>query len=78
MVDTTINQDLVVYGNQETIPYLAGVTGDYAQYGKGAQFTADSIFEMSVLGYFFDKNSATPSKYTPVAMPVRDAAGQSA
>merc|ERR1712127_659953 len=78
VVDTTINQDLVVYGNQETIPYLAGVTGDYAQYGKGAQFTADNIFEMSVLGYFFNKNSATPSKYTPVAMPVRDAAGQSA
>jgi len=31
---------------------------------------------MSVLGYFFNANVATPSKYTPVAMPVRDAAGQ--
>merc|ERR1712127_427852 len=78
VVDTTINQDLVVYGNQETIPYLAGVTGDYAQYGTGAQFTEDNIFEMSVLGYFFNKNSATPSKYTPVAMPTRLADGQAA
>ena len=31
VVDTTVNQDLVVYGTQETIPYLAGVTADYAQ-----------------------------------------------
>ena len=76
VVDTTINQDLIVYGNEETIPYLAGVTADYAQYGTGAQFTADNIFEMSVLGYFFNKNVATPSKFSPVAMPVRDAAGQ--
>ena len=78
MVDTTINQDLVVYGNQETIPYLAGVTADYAQYGSGAQFTADGIFEMSVLGYFFNKNVGVSSKYSPVAMPVRRADGQTA
>ena len=78
MVDTTINQDLVVYGNEETIPYLAGVTADYAQYGKGATFTTDNIFEMSVLGYFFNKDSTTPSKYTPVAMPTRLADGQAA
>merc|ERR1712166_199003 len=64
MADTTINQDLVVYGSQETIPYLAGVTGDYAQYGAGATMTADKNFEMSVLGYFFNKNVATPSEYT--------------
>lgn len=78
MVDTTINQDLVVYGDQETIPYLAGVTADYAQYGSGAQFTADGIFEMSVLGYFFNKNVGVTSKYSPVAMPVRRADGQTA
>merc|ERR1712195_165331 len=78
MVDTTINQDLVVYGSQETIPYLAGVTGDYAQYGAGATMTADKNFEMSVLGYFFNKNVATPSKYTPVAMPTRIAGGEAA
>lgn len=78
VVDTTINQDLVVYGNQETIPYLAGVTADYAQYGSGATFTADNIFEMSVLGYFYNKNSDVPSKYTPVAFPVRDPNGQAA
>jgi len=33
---------------------------------------------MSVLGYFYDKNHNVPSKYTPVAMPVRDPNGQSA
>merc|ERR1712166_944320 len=78
MADTTINQDLVVYGSQETIPYLAGVTGDYAQYGAGATMTADKNFEMSVLGYFFNKNVATPSKYTPVAIPTRIAGGEAA
>lgn len=78
VIDTTVNQDLAVYGSEETIPYLAGVTADYAQFGKGATFTPDNIFEMSVLGYFYDKNHNVPSKYTPVAMPVRDPKGQSA
>lgn len=78
VVDTTINQDLVVYGNQETIPYLAGVTADYAQYGAGASFTADNLFEMGVSGFFYNKNVQTPSKYTPVAMPVRNPSGASA
>merc|ERR1712166_930638 len=76
--DTTVNQDLVVYGSEETIPYLAGVTADYAQYGKGATFTADNIFEMSVAGKFYNKNVATPSTYSPVAFPARTVGGESA
>jgi hypothetical protein len=78
VVDTTVNQDLAIYGSEETIPYLAGVTADYAQYGAGATITADNVFEMSVLGSFYNKNVKTPSKYHPVAMPVRAAAGQAA
>merc|ERR1712166_936901 len=78
VVDTTINADLVQYGNQETIPYLAGVTADYAQYGKGATFTADNIFEMSVAGKFYNENVATPSTYSPVAFPARTVGGESA
>ena len=30
MIDTTIDQDLALYGTQQEIPYLAGVTFDYA------------------------------------------------
>merc|ERR1712166_340205 len=78
VIDTTVNQDLVVYGSEETIPYLAGVTADYAQYGKGATFTADNIFEMSVAGKFYNKNVATPSTYSPVAFPARTVGGESA
>jgi hypothetical protein len=77
-INQTVNPDLQKYGNEITIPYLAGVTADYAQYGSGATFTADNIFEMSVLGYFYNKNSDVPSKYTPVAFPVRDPNGQAA
>lgn len=29
-IDTTVDQDLALYGIQEEIPYLAGVTFDYA------------------------------------------------
>jgi len=78
VVDTTINADLVQYGNQETIPYLAGVTADYSQYGKGATFTSDNNFEMSVIGEFYNNKKSTPSTYKPVAMPVRESAGQAA
>jgi len=32
-IDITVDQDLALYGIQEEIPYLAGVTFDYAQIG---------------------------------------------
>jgi len=76
MVDTTINQDLVVYGNEVNIPYIFDVTADYAQIGAGATVTADGIGEMSVNGTFFNPKNVKPSKYTPVTFPVHDPKGK--
>ena len=33
LIDTTVNNDLKLYGDQEVIPFLAGVTADYSQIG---------------------------------------------
>lgn len=76
MVDTTINNDLNIYGNEINIPYIFNVTADYAQYGKGVIATTDGIAEMSVNGTFFNPLDVKPSKYTPVTFPVRDPNGK--
>lgn len=76
MVDTTINGDLVVYGNEVNIPYIFDVTADYAQIGAGASITTDGIAEMSVNGTFFNPLDVKPSKYTPVTFPVHDPNGK--
>lgn len=53
LVDTTVDQDLAEYGIQQEIPYLAGVTFDYAQMAAGPKVSA-GVFEMGVNGTFFD------------------------
>ena len=58
------------------IPYIFGVTADYAEMGKGATITTDNIAELSVNGTFFNPADVKPSKYTPVTFPVRDPKGK--
>ena len=53
LIDTTIDNDLKIYGSQQEIPFLSGVTADYAQL-NGPQFTSDQVFQMGLNGTFFD------------------------
>jgi len=76
LIDTTIDQDLQLYGVQQEIPYLAGVTFDYAQFGKGPLVTSDNLLEMTVNGTFFNADHVQPSSYTPATFNVRDPAGK--
>jgi hypothetical protein len=66
-----------VYGSQEEIPYLGGVTADYAQIG-GPQFTDASVFQMGVNGTFFDSNHLQAPSTTPAAFNIRDPKGKDA
>lgn len=72
----TIDQDLKLYGNQQVIPYLAGVTFDYAQMGKGIQVTSDGVATMGLNGTFFDAEDLKPSTFTPAAFALRDPKGK--
>jgi len=76
-IDGEVNTDISIYGTQETIPQLGGVTADYGQMAVHDQITSDSYFEMAVNGTFFDKNNVKASAYTPVAFPVRNPTGKS-
>lgn len=72
----TIDQDLKLYGTQQVIPYLAGVTFDYAQMGKGIQVTSDGVATMGLNGTFFDAEDLKPSTFTPAAFALRDPKGK--
>jgi len=76
IVETTIDQGLAVNGTQALIPYLAGVTFDYAQMSGGPQISTDSVFSMALNGTFFDAEAAKPSQYTPAAFNIRDPKGK--
>lgn len=75
MVDTTVEQDLAQYGIQQTIPYLAGVTFDYAQMGQGPKIT-DGVFQAGLNGTFFDMNETTASQYHPAQFALHDPKGK--
>jgi len=76
-IDTTLNDDLKLYGSQEVIPFLAGVTADYAQVG-GPQFTANNIFQMGVNGTFFDAKHPKMPAAPPATFALHDPKGKSA
>ena len=44
IINGQVDDDLKIYGSQEEIPYLGGVTADYAQIGAGPEFTSAGIF----------------------------------
>jgi len=68
---------LKIYGTQEEIPYLAGLTADYAQVG-GPEFTAQKIFQMGLNGTFFDAQQAEQPTTTPASFALRDPKGKDA
>lgn len=78
IVTKTVNPDLAKYGNEITIPYLAGTTFDYSQMAGGAVISADgSMGQLQLNGTFFDMNK--PESYTiePVVFPVHNPNGKS-
>jgi len=77
MINDQVDQDLQIYGSQEEIPYLGGVTADYAQVG-GPQFTAGSIFQMGVNGTFFDSQHIKAPTGAPAAFALHDPKGKDA
>jgi len=77
-VNNTVNPDLAKYGNEITIPYLAGVTFDYSQYNGGPKIASDgSLGQIALNGTFWDIQK--PETYTiePTAFPVHNPAGKS-
>lgn len=77
LIDTTLDEDLKIYGTQQEIPFLSGVTADYAQIG-GPEFTTDSVFQMAVNGTFFDAQDVQTPAGTPASFPLRNANGKEA
>ena len=75
-ISTTIDQDLKLYGSQQVIPYLAGVTFDYAQMGKGIEVTSDGVATMGLNGTFFDAEDLEPSTFKPATFALRDPKGK--
>jgi len=76
LVDKTIDMELAKDGTQALIPYLAGVTFDFAQMAGGPQISTDGVFSMVVNGTFFDAEDVKPSAYTPAAWSPRDPNGK--
>lgn len=76
IVDTTIDDDLALYGTQAEIPYLAGVTFDYGELNGGIQVSTDKILSGALNGTFFDAEKVQASKYTPTPFKVRDPSGK--
>lgn len=77
LINGQIDQDLALYGTQELIPFLGGVTADYAQVG-GPQFTSQKVFQMGVNGTFFDANNVQKPAAPPATFALRDAQGKDA
>lgn len=70
MLDT-INTDLAEFGTHVEIPYLAGVTFDYAQMMGGPKVAGEEL-TLAVNGRFTDANHPAESKYHPVAFDPTD------
>lgn len=73
-IDTTVDQDLALYGIQEEIPYLAGVTFDYGQIGGGKVINDYAV--MGFNGTFFDAQDVQTPSVSPVAFNLRDPNGK--
>jgi hypothetical protein len=71
IINGQVDDDLKIYGSQQEIPFLGGVTADYAQVG-GPQFTDSSIFQMGLNGTFFDKNNVKAPTGSPAAFTIHD------
>lgn len=77
-IDTTVDGYLVQYGDQFTIPYLAGVTADYGEMAGGPQVSTDKVFSMQVNGTFFDQTHLKTPTTKPAAFNIRDPKGSPA
>jgi hypothetical protein len=77
-INQTVNPDLQKYGNEITIPYLAGVTFDYSQYNGGPQIASDgSMGQIALNGTFWDIQKPETYSIEPTAFPVHNPAGKS-
>lgn len=76
IVDKTLDHALATNGTQAVIPYLAGVTFDFAQMAGGPQISTDQVFSMVLNGTFFDAEDVKPSAYTPATWSSRDPKGK--
>jgi hypothetical protein len=75
LIETTVNADLVLFGNQKEIPFLAGVTFDYAQLAQGPMIS-DTVFNMDLNGTFFDAQDVEVPAFTPAAFNSKDLKGK--
>jgi hypothetical protein len=76
IVDNQIDTALMVNGTQITIPYLSGVTVDFAQMNNGPTVTSNSVLEMSVNGTIFDDHRPRAISELPASFNVHDPAGK--
>jgi len=76
VVTTKIDPWLAANGTQQEIPYLAGVTLDFAQMGSGVTVSSDGYIYDNINGTFFDSHKVAASSFYPTAFNVRDPAGK--
>lgn len=79
MINNDIDKDLQIYGTQQEIPFLSGVTADYAQIGNGPEFVQQGdkqVFRMGVNGTFFDASDVEAPATEPVPFTFRDPKGK--
>jgi len=77
IINNQVDESLKIYGVQDEIPNLAGLTADYSQL-DGPQFTSASVFQMGVNGTFFDASAPKTPTITPVSYDLRDPKGKDA
>ena len=75
LINTTLDEDLAKYGTQITIPFLGGVTLDFAQLAGSPKITDDASAMLALNGTFFDINHPTASPYHPSAFDPTDRQG---
>jgi hypothetical protein len=75
MIETTIDADLKLYGTQMEIPFLAGVTFDYAQQVQGP-LVSDSFLNMDLNGTFFDAQNVQVPAIAPATFNSKDLKGK--
>jgi len=76
IVDGQIDALLAANGTQIEIPYLAGLTIDIAQMGKGVEVTTDGVIMAGLNGTFFDAVKPEVSPLTPATYSLRNPKGK--
>jgi hypothetical protein len=65
IIDTTVDEDLSIYGTQASIPQDSNIIVDYGMFGD-SPMASDGVLNIDVNGTFFNVKKSSPSRLTPV------------